>query len=114
MEIQYFIKFQFHYGSIKISRKPSSRRNYSRFNSTMVRLKFTLYASPTSGNVFQFHYGSIKIVHMIRRKLFCLHCFNSTMVRLKFSCAPKNAMENVFQFHYGSIKILTSKCLLRI
>ena len=63
MEIQYFIKFQFHYGSIKISRKPSSRRNYSRFNSTMVRLKsFSCAPKNAMENVFQFHYGSIKIL----------------------------------------------------
>ena len=56
------LKFQFHYGSIKIFAVCYLLNYTVCFNSTMVRLKYT--EKQTLFNEiakFQFHYGSIKI-----------------------------------------------------
>ena len=59
--IQYAL-FQFHYGSIKIYYKLLCQFLLSRFNSTMVRLKFNEVSTAIpQPPLFQFHYGSIKI-----------------------------------------------------
>ena len=78
-----FIAFQFHYGSIKASKRKfleGNRQFY--FNSTMVRLK---------------------PVDKCKKSLPTLN-FNSTMVRLKLGNALEGVGNILFQFHYGSIK----------
>ena len=58
--------FQFHYGSIKIMRMIYIITSRSRFNSTMVRLKYIIFeVFIIIGKGFQFHYGSIKIPILI-------------------------------------------------
>jgi len=80
-----FIKFQFHYGSVKRIVADSAE----------VRLI-----------EFQFHYGSVKR-RMNATTLKGLGYFNSTMVRLKVAGVPFNVYQVVkFQFHYGSVKRL--------
>ena len=121
------LRFQFHYGSIKIKKCRIWRGFVGCFNSTMVRLKsFSVstvppyYACFNSTMVrlkcdewevyihvwmFQFHYGSIKIILIVAIAAL-IASFNSTMVRLKLQfCIIKSLLGVKFQFHYGSIKI---------
>ncbi len=77
-----FVKFQFHYGTIK-----------SRF----------AYVGCYEASMFQFHYGTIK------RQIYLLmeavkSCFNSIMVQLKAGTIANRVSASLFQFHYGTIK----------
>ena len=62
MVILRVIRFQFHYGSIKMGLGVRGKNNLRGFNSTMVRLKYNKIRQLAIQLGFQFHYGSIKIV----------------------------------------------------
>ena len=55
-----YIRFQFHYGTIKRKEGASSSIGLQDFNSTMVRLKDLSRRTCFTAKVFQFHYGTIK------------------------------------------------------
>ena len=77
-------KFQFHYGSIKMSGFLIVLTSFTVFQFHYGSIKIDeRIDKPNGWSVFQFHYGSIKIVvsHYVNPLVIC---FNSTMVRLKF------------------------------
>ncbi len=83
MELIIRIKFQFHYGSIKILDGFAIYLRINMFQFHYGSIKIGSASMPQSVQFpFQFHYGSIKIVSaqlVTSRQA----CFNSTMVRLK-------------------------------
>ena len=97
--------FQFHYGTIKSSkRKETSNCILINFNSTMVRLKGN-WTSISEKESFHFNSTMVRLKDcrlIIRMTNY--NNFNSTMVRLKAGRTHEVHRPRRFQFHYGTIK----------
>ena len=101
----YLSSFQFHNGSIKSITENKMSYQERGFNSTMVRLKVGVTATPQrTDQLFQFHNGSIKrksISSLVGAgSLFQFH--NGSIKRL--ANRRDRRVSRMFQFHNGSIK----------
>ena len=121
----YFIRFQFHKGTIRTVKFDNGMLPQTYFNSIKVRLEPYQRICVCCWNLFQFHKGTIRTYYnaiycclncnfnsikvrleLIISLVFCpvLNNFNSIKVRLELYDYCTTSLVNSFQFHKGTIR----------